>query len=74
MKVIPCLLAVATLAVVTVTQLHGQQPAVPQYYQILHYIKVPPANRMEFDKMIKDASIKIADTRVKAGEIVSWTL
>lgn len=74
MKVIPCLLAVATLAVATVSQLHGQQPAVPQYYQILHYIKVPQASRTEFDKMIQDVSIKIADTRVKAGEIVSWTL
>jgi hypothetical protein len=74
MKVTTCLLALATLAVVTVTSLQGQQPAVPEFYQTLHYIKVPQASRTEFDKMITDVSIKIAETRVNAGEIISWTL
>ena len=73
MKAIKFVLALATLAVVTVSQLHGQQPAVPEY-QTLQYIKVPQASRTEFEKMIKDVSIKVADTRVKAGEMISWTL
>jgi hypothetical protein len=74
MKAIKCLFALATLAVVTVTQLPGQQPAVPEYHQTLQYIKVPQASRTEFEKLIKDVSIKIAETRVKAGDIMSWTL
>lgn len=74
MKAITCFFALATLAVVTVSPLQGQQPATPDYYQTLHYIKVPPSSRTEFEKMIKDVSIKIAETRVNAGEIVSWTL
>ncbi|HTO02778.1 MAG TPA: hypothetical protein VL069_03705 [Opitutus sp.] len=74
MKAIKCLFALATLAVVTVTQLQGQQPAAPEYYQTLHYIKVPQASRTEFEKMIKDVSIKIAETRVNAGEMISWTM
>lgn len=63
-----------TLALAAVSQLHSQQPATPNYYQVLNYIKVPPAGRTEFEHLIKEVSVKVAEARLNAGEIVSWTL
>ena len=74
MNAIRILSTLATVAVVMVAQLHGQQPAASDYYQVLHYIKVPAAGRTEFNQLIKEVSIKTAETRVKSGEIISWTL
>jgi len=74
MNIIKRLCIFATLAVASVTQLPAEQPAAPDYYQTLSYIRVPAAGRAAFDRLMKDVSIKTADARVKSGEIISWTL
>jgi hypothetical protein len=56
------------------SQLHAQPATAPHTYQILNYVKVPPASRTEFIKLLQDATMKTAETRIKAGEMVSWTL
>jgi hypothetical protein len=74
MKAIKCSSFLAILALATVTQLQSQQPAAPQSYQVINYIKVPASGRIEFEELMKETSIKTAETRLNAGEIVSWTL
>ena len=74
MNAIKSLGHLAALAVAMVSPLEAQQPAAPDYYQVLHYIKVPAPNRTEFNQLIKEVSIKTAETRVNSGEIISWTL
>ena len=74
MKVIKCLVALVVLVSAQLPPLQSQQPPAPNYHQVLHYIKVPQAGRVEFEQLMKDTSLKAAETRVKAGEIVSWTL
>ena len=74
MKVIKCLVALSVLVLANLTPLQSQQPAAPDVYQVLYYIKVPPAGRTEFLQLMRDSSLKVAETRLKAGEIISWTL
>lgn len=74
MNVIKFLCTLATLAVAMVTQLQGEEPASPDYYQTLVYIKVPPAGRSDYNQLVKDVLMKTAESRVKSGEIISWTL
>jgi hypothetical protein len=73
MKAFKCLVRLALLGAL-VFPLHSQQPAAPATYQLINYIRVPQANRVEFEQLVKETSIKTAETRVKDGEIVSWTL
>ena len=74
MNVIKFLCTLATLGVVMVSQLQGEEPAAPDYYQTLVYIKVPPAGRSDYNQLVKDILMKTAEARVKSGEIISWTL
>lgn len=55
-------------------QLPGQQPAAPVYSQTLNHIKVAPGKGAEYLQFIRDTTMKVAQVRVDAGEITSWTL
>jgi hypothetical protein len=58
----------------TAAQLQGQQPATPSYYQTLAYIKAAPGKGNEYIQFVRDTTMKAAQVRANAGEIVSWTL
>ena len=55
-------------------QLNGQQAASPTYSQTINYIKVQPGKGAEYEQFLRDTSMKTAQIRANAGEIVSWTL
>lgn len=59
-------------------QLPGQpatkQAAGPTYTQSLTYLKIAPGKGNEWLKMTRDETMKVAQARADAGEILSWTL
>lgn len=59
-------------------QLPGQQstqsPAGPTYTQSLTYLKTAPGKGNEWLKMTREETMKTAQARADAGEILSWTL
>lgn len=59
---------------ITAAQLSGQQPASPTYYQTLTYIKATPGKSRDYLQFLRDTTMKTAQVRADAGEIVSWTL
>src|SRR5262245_62377903 len=61
-------------ACLVAAQLQGQTPATPVTTQSLAYIKVPVGKSEEFLKFVREASLKIAQVRADAGEIVSYTV
>lgn len=67
------LLTIAALAM-SAAQLPAQAPAAPVYYQTVNSIKVLPGKGTEYVKFVTETSMKIAQMRVDAGEIVSWSL
>lgn len=56
------------------TALQAQEPATPRYYQRLTYVKVLPGKNAEYLQFSQDYSMKLAQARVNAGEILTWTL
>ena len=46
----------------------------PSYTQSLSYIKVAPGKSNEYLQLTRDVSMKTAQVRADAGEIVSWSL
>lgn len=59
-------------------QLPGQQaaqrPAAPVYTQSLTYLKTAPGQGNAWLKMTREETVKTAQVRADAGEILSWTL
>lgn len=59
-------------------QLPGQpatkQAAGPTYTQSLTYLKTAPGKGSDWLKMTREETMKVAQVRADAGEIVSWTL
>ena len=53
---------------------HGQAPAAPVYTQTINYVKVTPGKGAEYMKFVADTTMKVAQMRADAGEILSWTL
>ena len=53
-------------------QLEAQQQ--PVYYQTLNCIKVVPGKAREFTQFARDTSMKVAQMRADAGEILTWSL
>jgi len=62
----------AISAIVMAGQLLGQEQ--PLYFQTFNCIKVVPGKGTEFRQFVADTSKKVAETRVAAGEIATWTL
>lgn len=58
----------------TAAQLQGQRLATPSYYQTLTYIKAAPGKGTEYLQFVRDTTMKSAQVRANAGEIISWTL
>ncbi len=61
-------------ASMTAAQLPGQQSATPVYTQTLNYVKVTPGKATEYVQFVRDTTMKTAQVRADAGEILSWTL
>lgn len=59
-------------------QLPGQQPVQqpprPVYTQSLTYLKAAPGKGNDWLKLTREETMKVAQVRADAGEIVSWTL
>jgi hypothetical protein len=59
-------------------QLPGQQsappPATPTYKQSLIYLKVAPGKGDEFMRLMREETMRVAQVRANAGEILSWSL
>jgi len=53
-------------------QLEAQQQ--PVYYQTLNCIKVMPGKGREYTQFVRDTSMKVAQVRADAGEILTWSL
>jgi hypothetical protein len=53
-------------------QLEAQQQ--PVYYQTLNCIKVKPGKGREWTQFERDTSMKVAQMRADAGEILTWSL
>jgi hypothetical protein len=53
-------------------QLEAQQQ--PVYYQTLNCIKVMPGKARELTQFVRDTSMKVAQMRADAGEILTWSL
>jgi hypothetical protein len=53
-------------------QLEAQQQ--PLYFQTLNCIKVMPGKGREWTQFARDTSMKVAQMRADAGEILTWTL
>ena len=66
------LLFVTASAVLTTAGLTAQTQ--PRYYQTVACVKVTPEKSTEFRQFVNDTSKKVAESRVKAGEIMSWSL
>lgn len=52
----------------------AQQPAAPVYTQSLTYLKAAPGKGNDWLKMTREETMKTAQVRADAGEILSWTL
>lgn len=52
----------------------GQAPATPTYSQSLTYLKVTPGKSEEFMQQMREETMKVAQVRANAGEIISWSL
>jgi hypothetical protein len=63
-------LLLALFGTVTVP-LSAQEPV---YYQVTNAIRVVPGKSSEYAKFVADTSLKIARTRIDAGEITTWML
>lgn len=55
-------------------QVPASPPGVPTYYQTSTYIKVAPGKSSEWLELVRETSMKVAQMRADAGEIVAWTL
>lgn len=64
-------LLITASAVLTAVGLNAQQQ--PAYYQAVTCIKVTPGKSAEYRQFVSETSKKMAEERVKAGEIVSWS-
>lgn len=78
MKLIQTLTALVALigGVATLVAQQPQQPnqpTAPQYHQTISSVKVPAAKRAEYMKLM-ETNRKVAEARIAAGEIISWTL
>lgn len=66
---VPCVVAL------TAHVLPAQQPSAEKVYtQSITYIKVTPGKSAEYVALINETSKKVAQQRIAAGEIISWTL
>lgn len=52
----------------------AQQPAGPVYSQSLTYLKTAPGKGNEWLKLVREETMKTAQVRADAGEILTWTL
>ena len=48
--------------------------AAPVYTQTINYVKITTGKGQEWRQLIRDTSMKVAQVRADAGEIISWTL
>jgi hypothetical protein len=71
MKAKALLLTMSVIWVMT-GQVEAQQQ--PVYYQTLNCIKVMPGKAREFTQFARDTSMKVAQMRADAGEILTWSL
>lgn len=69
------LVSLALAAVcMTAVQLHSQQHPTPVYHQSLAYVKTQQGKGNEYVQFARETTMKMAQLRADAGEIVSWTL
>ena len=67
------LLITAVSAVLLAGAIHAQQTG-PAYHQVMNCVKVAPGKLADFRQLVSEVSKPLAEARVSAGEIVSWTL
>ena len=53
---------------------HLEAQQQPLYYQTLNCVKVMPGKAREFTQFVRDTSMKVAQMRADAGEILTWSL
>ena len=58
----------------TAALIHGQPPAAPVFTQTINYVKVAPGKGADYMKFVAATTMKVAQMRADAGEILSWTL
>jgi hypothetical protein len=69
------MLSSALAAVVVMAgQLAGQPASAPVYHQTLVYVKAAPGKGTDYIQFVRDTSMKMAQVRADAGEIISWTI
>jgi hypothetical protein len=66
------LLLITASAVLATIGLNAQTQ--PAYYQTVACVKVTPGKFTEFRQFVNDTTKKMAESRTKTGEIVSWSL
>ena len=66
------MLLITASTVLNTAGLHAQTQ--PAYYQTVACVKVTPGKSADFRQFVNDTSKKMAETRAKTGEIVSWSL
>lgn len=52
----------------------AQQPAAPIYTQTLVHVKTAPGKGQDYRRFVTETTMKVAQMRADAGEILTWTL